>query len=142
MVAMLSGNMNSLPVEHAIRSVILQMLLTSIILLAEAIMYWIMKNRLYRMQWVWFHVSSLYFVVLVLPILFVFLNYMIRRRFEIWDELEWIRKLNLLRNILFWSALLIGHLYFVLTIVKAFSKKGEPEEENNEPADFLDEFPT
>ena len=141
-VVLLSDSMNGMPIEHAIRSIILQMILTSVVLLAEAIVYRILQYRLYRIRWVWVHVSSLYFLVLILPILFVFLNFFIRRRVEAFESFEWIRKLNLLRNILFWSVLLIGHLFFVLTIVRAFSKKSEPEEQNNESSDFLDEFPS
>ena len=141
-IVILSKTVTGIPVGNAIRSIITQMLITGVILLGEAIVYRLLQYRLDRMQWVWAHISSLYFIVLILPFVIVFLNIFIRRRFNSWDEFEWIRKINLLRNLLFWSILLVGHLFFVLTIVRGFSKKRKLQEEQNESSNLLDEFPS
>ena len=141
-VVLLSHTVNGFPVARAVRSIILQMILTSVVLVAEAIVYRVIRFRLYRPLWAWAHVSCLYFVVLILPIFIVLLNFFVRRKYTSWDQFEWIRRINLLRTFLFWSFILIGHLFFVLTIVKAFSKKAEPRGDNNESSDLLDEFPS
>jgi hypothetical protein len=141
-IVIISKTVSGIPVGNAIRSIITQMLITGVILLAEAIVYRLLQHRLDRMQWVWAHISSLYFLVLVLPFIIILLNIIVRRRFNSWDQFEWIRKLNLLRNLLFWSILLVGHLFFVLTIVRGFSKKRKLQEDQNDSSNLLDEFPS
>jgi hypothetical protein len=141
-IVIISKTVSGIPVGNAIRSIITQMLITGVILLAEAVVYRLLQYRLDRMQWVWAHISSLYFLVLVLPFIIFLLNIIVRRRFNSWDQFEWIRKLNLLRNLLFWSILLVGHLFFVLTIVRGFSKKRKLQEDQNDSSNLLDEFPS
>jgi hypothetical protein len=51
------------------------------------------------------------------------------------ETLSWVRL------ILFWSLLVVAHIFFVLTIVKGYSKKNEFEIDSNAASNLLDEFP-
>jgi hypothetical protein len=136
-ILMLSWNAGILPVG-VIQSLVVRAILTLVVLLAEAIIYRILGDRLDRPKWVWTHIGSLYFIIILIPILIIIFNVFVVDRIGTGDVFEWARRANLIRNILFWSALAIGHFFFVLTIVRGFSKKDS--REINESTDLFDEF--
>ena len=121
-----------------IQSLLIQGFVTLIILIAEAIVYRVLQYQLDRPQWVWTHILSLYFILILIPILIIIFNVFVVDRIGTGDVFEWARRANLVRNILFWSAVAIGHFFFVLIIVRGFSKKRN--EEINDSTDVLDDF--
>src|SRR5262245_4030761 len=47
--------------------------LITTIVLGEAIVYWNLRRRFYKMLWVWWHVILLYVVLIILPLIYVFI---------------------------------------------------------------------
>jgi hypothetical protein len=116
------------------------MVLTALILLAEAIVYWILRKRFYRMRWVWCHVVLLYMLLIILPGIYIFIIPLFSRDFESGSYYKWLGNLRLVRTFLYWSLLIMAHVFFVLTIVKSFSKNSSAEIGTNETSGLLDEF--
>ena len=139
-IIIMPWDMDSAPVKSIVQSLIIRVIITLIILLAEAIVYRVLQSRLDRPKWVWTHIVSLFIIIILIPLLTVLFNFFVVDQIGNGTAFEWARKANLIRNILFWSAVAIGHLFFTLTIVRGFSKKGN--EEINNSADVLDEFDT
>ena len=137
-IVMLSRISGTLSMASVSQSLLIRGALTVVILLAEAVIYRILQHKLDRPQWVWTHVAMLYFIIIVIPILIICFNVYVVEAIPATDAFEWARKANLIRNILFWSALAVGHFFFVLTIVRGFSKKES--QEINESTDLFDEF--
>jgi len=137
-IVMLSKISGTLSMASVSQSLLVRGSLTVVILLAEAVIYRILRYKLDRPQWVWTHIATLYFMIIAIPILIIIFNVYIVDQVSSGDAFEWARKANLIRNILFWSALVVGHFFFVLTIVRGFSKKDNLE--INESTDLFDEF--
>ena len=106
------------------------------LLIAEIVIYYIIRKRIYNRQWVFIHSLCNLIIFVVLPLLaplFIVLFFGETSR----DEYEgFLNKLARIRFWLFYLFLLVGHIFFILTIVKAFKKK----DEFDEPAGLFDEF--
>jgi hypothetical protein len=124
-----------------ITPVILQLLISFAVLLAEAVMYWKLRRRFSNMLWVWCHISLLYFILLIMPFAYLMLMPILNRYIEPVHYSDLMETLSWVRLILFWSLLVVAHIFFVLTIVKGYSKKNEFEIDLNGASNLLDEFP-
>jgi hypothetical protein len=127
-------------VEGVISNIVWQAIITIIILAGEAVMYWVLRRRFYRMSWVWTHVILLYIILLVLPIAYVFLSFIMPRYLNPGLYAEWIAKFSVAQVIIYWIGIAISHFFFVLTIVYGFRKKNAIAPVQNEPSHLLDEF--
>src|SRR5690349_4047022 len=61
---------NEAMLQSVLPTIILQTVLALVILIAEALIYWIIRRSFYKMSWVWAHIMLLYFVLIVLPLLY------------------------------------------------------------------------
>ena len=129
----LGGQVNFIPI-------IVQMTVTFIVLLSEAIVYWKLRRRFEKMSWVWAHIFLLYFILILMPIVYLFVLPLLTNYFNPQRSSSLIINLSVTRVILFWSSVAIAHIFFVLTIVKSKWKNKSTVAANDEPANLLDEF--
>lgn len=106
------------------------------LLIAEIVIYCIIRKRIYNRQWIFIHSLCNLIIFVVSPLLAPFLIGLFLGQYP---PNEYVEKLETLARIRFWVFyffLGVGHIFFILTIVKSFKKK----KEFNEPAGLLDEF--
>ena len=106
------------------------------LLIVEIVIYCIVRKRLYNRQWVFIHSLCILISFVVLPLLAplfisLFFGQSPREEYE-----AFLNELRQIRFWLFYFFLAVGHLFFILTIVKSFKKKTELDE----PAGLFDEF--
>ena len=123
-----------------VSNIIWQAVITIVILIAEAVTYWILRRRFYRMSWIWTHVVLLYIVLLILPLVYVFLSFVLPRYLNPELYADWLAKFSMAQITIYWVGLAIAHVFFVLTIVYGFQKKKLAEPVGNEPTHILDQF--
>lgn len=113
------------------------LIIWSIGLLAEIIVYIKIKKFIYRKLWVWIHVLLTNIALFTLPITAGFLSTLV------YDESGNVRSslLWLLQNFSYFifAFLIIGHFFFALTLFKSFQLK-KSARNNDEAPGLLDEF--
>lgn len=97
----------------------------------EAIVYWLIRKRITERRWVWTHVIFLFFALVMLRLL---MTVTLIVGSYTGNAATVIQLTNKLDTYLFWSCVIIGHIFFVVALVKNLSAK------KNLPADelFLD----
>ena len=108
------------------------------LLVCEIILYIIIRKRIYKKLWVIFHSWFLIIAFLLVPFLFGFISYFLLRHHPSKEDPGLARQISLLRSLSFNFLIAVGHLFFILTIVKSFTKKQI--EILNETPGVLDEF--
>ena len=106
------------------------------LLIAEIVIYYIIRKRLYNRQWVIIHCLCNLFVFVALPLSVPFFVTLLFGRYSAEEYRTLMNTGSQIRFWLFYFFLLVGHVFFILTIVKGFKKK----QESHEPAGLLDEF--
>jgi hypothetical protein len=105
------------------------------VLLLELVMYLFIRNNISNIQWVRWHVWSLLFAVVILPMIIMMMYFLSRAGKS--DE-SFFRFLLDVRLYLFWGLIAIGHVFFIATIAKSFTAQKVPADEG--PPGLLDEF--
>lgn len=123
-----------------IAAIIKQFLLYSIILGLEMLIYWRLRWRLYRRAWVRAHIMLLWTSTILLPLVLIFFYFVIVRHMTPIGMVRVSEVLPVIRNIIFWAGIGIGHLFFIGTIVKSFSKQEQPPDDASDTTNILDEF--
>lgn len=106
------------------------------LLIAEIVIYYVIRKRLNNRQWVLIHSLCNLFIFVALPLSVPFF---VNLFFGQYSGEEFKALMNTVSQVRFWVFyffLLVGHVFFILTIVKGFKKK----QESHEPAGLLDEF--
>lgn len=93
-----------------------------LILLAEAITYWKIRNSVVRKDFVWAHVGGLLFSFFFLPIFYGIAITLISGNNSSGDVRKNVETLYQIRTILFWSILVIAHIFFTLLLIDVFKK--------------------
>ena len=119
-------------------------LIFSIIMGIEILVYWYIRHRLYRKVWVRMHVILLWTAVIFVRFIFGFVFFFASDSIvsgadsdrNVYDILVGLHR------ILYWGSLIVGHLFFIATIVKSFSKKElpQPDDDDANSPHILDEF--
>ena len=104
------------------------------LLLAEAIVYWTIRKRITERKHVWAHIWLVLFGFVFLQ-LFVTLPYYLMRIMH--RPTGSFMQINYIRMFFFWGAFVIGHTFFIMVLVKAYSRK--PQEEVVESGNLLDD---
>lgn len=109
----------------------------SIVLLTEIIIYIKIRKLIYRKLWVWIHVLLTNLALFVIPIsagLIAAFSYDVNE--DVRNAVFW-----LYRNLIYFifTFLIVGHLFFALTLFKSFQLK-KSARKNDEIAGLLDEF--
>lgn len=110
------------------------------ILIAEMIVYRNLRYRIVQKSWVHIHVWTLLAIVLVLPIAdSMIINATMRGIMD--QERYFDHKLfSTMRAVVFysyWTLIIVGHIFFIATIVKSLQLK---KTETDETSGILDEF--
>lgn len=112
-----------------------------IILVAEAIIYWRIRSRIIRKDFVWIHIGGLLLAFVMNPIAFII--------FSAWQSMannagevgSKIAIASQIRMYVVWAALIIGHICFVLVLIDAFRKqKKEQETPAPDNPDLLNDY--
>ena len=93
------------------------------ILIAEAVVYWRIRKRIHERKWVWAHLLFSLFAF-VLQYVFHFSILLIVN--SVIDGIafsSFLLKMNLIKFYTFWGNIIIGHVFFIVTIVRSFSAK-------------------
>ena len=108
-------------------------------LLLEMIIYWILRNRLQNRLWVNIHIWSACFALMIFPILYAFISMLIDQYNSPKIAAPFNSALYQIHYYLYWLLIGIGHIFFIATIVKSFSKKQATIVDEQAPGLF-DEF--
>lgn len=110
------------------------------LLVVEIILYWLMRNHIYKKLWVKVHVILFALGFIILPFLIHFIGIatlsLNATDIEYAERIIFIAKVDV---ITIYSCLIIAHVFFALTLIKSFGFKKELAE-SNEPSGLLDEF--
>ena len=117
---------------------ITQFVIIGSILMVELGVYWLIRKKLFYKSWVRIHIGSIWATLVVLPAVYLFCFYWFKLYETDSDAVS--RKLSSIFGIAFLVAIAIGHLFFILTIVKSFTKKELPKPDAANSPDILDEF--
>ena len=116
-------------------------LIPGAIMLAEFGVYWMIRKRLYYKWWVHIHIGSIWVCIVVVPAFFFLMMELYGRSEDPAGFLVFLGSVGKVMNNGFLGSLIIGHLFFILTIVKSFSKKKRLQTtDTTESSDILDEF--
>lgn len=108
------------------------------LLVCEIFIYLVIRKRIYKKLWVIFHSWCCIIAFFVIPLLFVLLTTLVSvhyARRENADRL--LKNITVLGQMFFYFLNGVGHLFFILTIVKSFNNKQITANEN---PGVLDEF--
>jgi hypothetical protein len=126
----------------------LVMFVMVIVLLAETMFYWNRRYKIPNKAWVHIHIWSTFLAMVVIPIVTYFLMSILMRSYyqQLPPETEYyngnsyhdvVARYTTIQRYLFWGLLAVGHIFFIVTIVKSFQLK---DEEPDESTGLLDEF--
>lgn len=107
---------------------ILFFLLWPVIVLAQTIIYFIIRKRTMDRKWVWAHIGFSFFAFVVCKILVMFVFIFVR------GDQQWRLVLGNLQFYGFWSTFSFSLLFFIMVLYTTFSNKNIPAPE----ASFLD----
>ena len=110
------------------------------LLLAEALVYWALRFRIREIRWVRWHVWTLFFFMIVFPLVAVVLTTYLATVLNPREYSDVILQINSVRFYLIWFILPGVHVFFITTIVKSFRRVKELN--TDEPPGLLDEFVT
>ena len=139
---MIVYNTLHLPGRFDIFFVVTRLFIPGSILLVEMGIYCLIRKRLYDKLWVRLHIISIWIAIIVLPITYlVTFKYITFGDFT--DNSGFSRNdLSAIFGIAFILSIAAGHLFFILTIVKSFSKKKrlQTNPDATDSPHILDEF--
>ena len=107
-------------------------------LLAEMLVYWMLRHKIRDMRWVRWHVWTLFFFMVVFPLVAVALTGYLGSVLNRKDYSLFLTQSRELRFYLFWLVVPGAHIFFIATIVKSF--RPVKELYNDEAPGLLDEF--
>lgn len=125
--------------ELYIRALITQFLLISIILMLEVLVYWLIRYRLYKVWWVRMHIILLWVTLFFIPLVFTLIYFFVGDMVVPGQGSELFGAVSIARTVTFWGSIIVGHLFFIATIVKSFFKPKQPPDASDS-ANILDEF--
>lgn len=102
---------------------LLRVAIIMIVLIAEVFLYWRFRSFIYNRAWAIIHVISIYFAWMLLPILFQFIVFMMIDRVEPGNAAAFFIPLARINMTVYWAALIIGHIFFILLIKKSVQLK-------------------
>src|SRR5437764_1468166 len=88
----MTWDMHSPIVRNIVQSLIIRVIITMVILFAEAVVYRILQGRLDRPTWVWTHIATLYFIIILIPLSVFIFNLFIVNQIRNGDQFEWARR--------------------------------------------------
>lgn len=102
------------------------------ILLVETIVYFFLRKMKIRRLLIWSHVGALWFSFVVIPLVFGIIQVFQSMNYSAEEFRSAGIMLQRIRFVLFWSAMAIGHIFFVAAIVNGFRRKGSSDTDDDE----------
>lgn len=107
------------------------------LILTESIIYWVIRKRIKERKWVWAHLLFSLLAFVLLMILRILISFIILAYNQ--DQgTEILRLTNTIEFYIYWSSFVIGHVFFVVAIVRSFS--GNTVQLPDDNNDFLSEI--
>ncbi len=94
-----------------------------VLLLGETVIYWLISRKKPQKLYIWLHVSLIIFIFILVPFVSILANAFAARIYRPEEYFAYLRKISLFRTYTFWLFLVIGHAFFIATIVKSFTKR-------------------
>jgi hypothetical protein len=123
------------------------MFLTAMIMIIETMVYWYRRYHIPNKLWVHIHTWTTFTAMVVIPGVMILVTPILMRAYyqQVPPETEYFNsqgenifdKITRIRFYVFWGLTIIGHIFFIATIVKSLQIK---ESEPDESAGLLDEF--
>jgi hypothetical protein len=112
--------------------------LVLVILAIEARLYYRLRQLIVTPKFVTGHVIALYIAFLFTPILRILTLVILPWYYPGAESPEFAITISYLSTYLFWGSIIIGHLFFIATIVKSFSYRKSLKKDANSSANLLD----
>jgi hypothetical protein len=117
--------------------VLFNMLFWPLLILVDAIVYWMIRKRIMERKWVWAHLLFSLFAFVVLTILRITL-YALIPMYAPDEGRDSIRLISTIEDYCFFSSVILGHTFFIIALVRIYSGKNpQPPPDDN---DLLSEF--
>lgn len=97
--------------------------------LAEAILYWRIRNLQYRRRTAWIHLILMLISMLILPLGIILVTPVMQSHLTPNQFSEFFRTLVTIRFYSFWIIFIVGSFFFIVTIRNVFSSKDKSIEE-------------
>lgn len=92
------------------------------ILVVETIVYWFLGSRPIKRSWAWAHIICLFIATIGVPLLFVLALYITRgQTISRYFNLRVIT--GAMRIVFFYGSVIVGHVFFILSLIKGFSRQ-------------------
>jgi hypothetical protein len=117
------------------------LLIPGAIMAAEFGVYWLIRKRLYYKWCVYIHIGSIWVCIVVIPAFYFLAMELYSGSNDPAGFMIFLRYVGKITSNGFLGSLVIGHLFFILTIVKSFSKKKKLQTTDaTDTPHILDEF--
>lgn len=118
-------------------TVLFNMLFWPLLILVDAIIYWMIRKRIMERKWVWAHLLFSLFAFVLLMIIRLAISFL-----AITHNLDGgrasIRLMNTIEGYCFWGSIITGHVFFIVAIVRIYS--GNSPQQPPDDNDLLSEF--
>lgn len=106
------------------------------VLFVETIVYWLIRKKITERKWVWAHLLFSLFAFVLLWILYFLVSavFFYTNRGLLTENIVLLNKIKLY---CFWSGIVVGHIFFIVAIVRSFSVKNSLLPDHTD--DLLDE---
>ena len=101
-------------------------------LLAETLVYFFLRKMKIRRSLIWSHVGALWFSFVIIPLVFGIIQFFQSLNYSPEEFRSAGILLRRIRFVLFWSALVIGHIFFIAAIINGLRRKAAPDTEDDE----------
>jgi hypothetical protein len=108
----------------------------------ETVIYWVIRRRIFDPRQAWVHLFSMIFVFVVFPVirlrmtgLFTSRNVPVRSTLNHGNFIDFKSQF-----LIIWGLLILGHVFFVSVLIKAFSKELPAAQEGEESVNLLDDI--
>ncbi len=109
-----------------------------VLLCLETIVYRLLRKKIKPGVNIRIHILSVGICFFVLPLITVFVSIIVPEYFGIEFYTKCLLAINKFRSLVFWVAFIIGHAFFITTIVNIFRKNDIPDIDNEQPPGILD----
>ena len=121
------------------QAVLWAVLLWPCFLLVETVIYWFIRKRIENRRWVWAHLLFSLFAFILLWVLYGIVLFFLFKLVPPEQYQYYFSLLQKFQQYAFWISVVMGNVFFVLTIVRSFKYKNSFDP--NTDTDFLSELP-
>lgn len=115
-----------LKMTHLLLFPFLMLILWPTILLTEALIYWIIRKRIVYPKYVWGHIACMLSAFVAVPLAGFFANGFFSR-YMTKSEMFGVNRIGQRGQfIVFWSSVILGHVFFAMALKKSFTRDPVP----------------